>query len=300
MCSPIFVGVFDTVAALGSRPALIVSVAGLAVSSALTAWLAHERSWLALPLGLATSVSAFWPIRGLLTKVKTYADDPAWRFRWHRPADWKRAVQHGHVAWWSGKNYDEYVDREIPTLRHALSIDEDRANFPRVKWGRPKDVRWNEDRGRQDWLKQVWFAGNHSDVGGSYPEDESRLSYIALDWMVEEFAQACPEVEIQRELLNTTLDPLGLQHSEREALFERQPSWLRRMTGDCLNWRGAAREINPGARLHASVHERLAAKAVPQMSEVKPYRPAALASHNSVAAMIDASVSQTGQSDAAA
>ncbi|MHA6688612.1 phospholipase effector Tle1 domain-containing protein [Mesorhizobium sp. A556] len=24
-------------------------------------------------------------------------------------------------------------------------------------------------------LQQVWFVGNHSDVGGSYPENDSRL-----------------------------------------------------------------------------------------------------------------------------
>ncbi|WP_354105416.1 DUF2235 domain-containing protein [Bradyrhizobium sp. LB14.3] len=35
-----------------------------------------------------------------------------------------------------------------------------------------------------DWLQQVWFAGNHSDVGGSYPENEARLSDISLGWMV--------------------------------------------------------------------------------------------------------------------
>src|SRR5450756_740209 len=33
-------------------------------------------------------------------------------------------------------------------------------------------------------LKQVWFAGVHSDVGGSYAEAESGLSKIALRWML--------------------------------------------------------------------------------------------------------------------
>src|SRR6267154_6235451 len=32
--------------------------------------------------------------------------------------------------------------------------------------------------GQQD-VKEVWFAGVHSDVGGSYPEPESQLSKIA-------------------------------------------------------------------------------------------------------------------------
>ncbi|MGB6480125.1 MAG: DUF2235 domain-containing protein, partial [Candidatus Sulfotelmatobacter sp.] len=33
-------------------------------------------------------------------------------------------------------------------------------------------------------LKQVWFAGVHSDVGGSYAPAESGLSQIALEWML--------------------------------------------------------------------------------------------------------------------
>ncbi len=35
-------------------------------------------------------------------------------------------------------------------------------------------------------LKQVWFPGNHSDVDGVYPEAESGLSKIALEWMIQE------------------------------------------------------------------------------------------------------------------
>src|SRR5215469_10126536 len=35
-----------------------------------------------------------------------------------------------------------------------------------------------------DWLDQIWFAGVHSDIGGGYAENESRLSEITLAWMV--------------------------------------------------------------------------------------------------------------------
>jgi uncharacterized protein (DUF2235 family) len=35
-------------------------------------------------------------------------------------------------------------------------------------------------------LKQVWFPGVHCDVGGGYPEAESGLSKIALEWMLTE------------------------------------------------------------------------------------------------------------------
>src|SRR5260370_13050105 len=40
-------------------------------------------------------------------------------------------------------------------------------------------------RGPKD-LKQVWFAGVHCDVGGGYPENESGLAKIALDWIMQE------------------------------------------------------------------------------------------------------------------
>jgi hypothetical protein len=65
----------------------------------------------------------------------------------------------------------------ITTGRHALSIDERRCFFAPRLWGAPQP--------HQD-IKQVWFAGVHSDVGGSYSERESGLSKIALEWMLAE------------------------------------------------------------------------------------------------------------------
>jgi uncharacterized protein (DUF2235 family) len=67
--------------------------------------------------------------------------------------------------------------------RHAIAIDERRAFFRSNLWhptptGGPKD------------LKQVWFPGVHCDVGGGYPEAESGLSKIALEWMLKEAAPA--------------------------------------------------------------------------------------------------------------
>jgi len=58
--------------------------------------------------------------------------------------------------------------------RHAVSIDERRCFYQDNLWGEPCA---GED------IRQVWFSGVHSDVGGSYPEEESGLSKIALEWM---------------------------------------------------------------------------------------------------------------------
>jgi hypothetical protein len=63
--------------------------------------------------------------------------------------------------------------------RHAVAIDERRCFFRQNLFSSPLEG--------QD-LKQVWFAGVHSDVGGGYPEAESGLSKITLEWM---FCEAC-------------------------------------------------------------------------------------------------------------
>jgi uncharacterized protein (DUF2235 family) len=59
--------------------------------------------------------------------------------------------------------------------RHAVSIDERRCYFVNNLWGPPLVGQT---------VKQVWFAGVHSDVGGSYAEQQSGLSKIALEWML--------------------------------------------------------------------------------------------------------------------
>lgn len=59
--------------------------------------------------------------------------------------------------------------------RHAISIDERRCYFRNNLWG-PTLPGKN--------IKQVWFAGVHSDVGGSYAYPECGLSQITLEWML--------------------------------------------------------------------------------------------------------------------
>lgn len=69
---------------------------------------------------------------------------------------------------------------DIEIGRHAISIDEHRAFFRTNLW-MPKGP--PAQSGPKD-LKQVWFPGVHCDVGGGYPEAESGLSKIALEWML--------------------------------------------------------------------------------------------------------------------
>src|SRR5207244_7871192 len=75
-------------------------------------------------------------------------------------------------------------------VRHAVSIDERRSFFRQNLFSKPHDP-------QQD-IQEVWFAGVHSDVGGSYPEREGQLSQIALRWMVCEAELAGLEVDSDR------------------------------------------------------------------------------------------------------
>ena len=81
----------------------------------------------------------------------------------------------------------------VETFRHAISMDERRRMFRLNHWKDPQKYQPNPfDRAGdidQD-IRQVWFAGVHSDVGGGYPESQSGLSKYPLDWMVGEAEKA--------------------------------------------------------------------------------------------------------------
>ncbi|SDG02432.1 Uncharacterized alpha/beta hydrolase domain [Bradyrhizobium brasilense] len=53
-------------------------------------------------------------------------------------------------------------------------------------------------------LVQMWFAGNHSDIGDSYPETEPRLSDNALTWMIEEAASIPNGLKLGPVLVNAS------------------------------------------------------------------------------------------------
>ena len=79
----------------------------------------------------------------------------------------------------------------IKNAFHALAIDEQRKSFAPSLWQRPAD--W------PGVLEQAWFAGVHSNVGGSYSPDG--LANEALHWMVE-----------KAEALGLEFDPAYLAH----------------------------------------------------------------------------------------
>jgi len=79
---------------------------------------------------------------------------------------------------WRGMRSYTFDDRTLRGVKHArqaLAIDDERRTFHPNYWlGHEEGVD----------LDQVWFAGMHSNVGGSYPKDG--LAYVTLEWMIAE------------------------------------------------------------------------------------------------------------------
>lgn len=128
--------------------------------------------------------------------------------------------------------------RRLPNVvqtRHAVSLDEKRNPY-REYLVEPKPP---------ETVREVWFAGVHSDVGGTF-EDDHRLADISLKWMVEHAIDAGLSVDpkvVRRYSTVTADNALGRVH---------RMGWVWMI----LTYR--KRPITPvNARIHSSVLNRL-------------------------------------------
>lgn len=151
--------------------------------------------------------------------------------------------------------------RLVPNVRHgrhALAIDERRRHYPEYRFD-TKEVR--KPGGR---LRETWFAGVHSDVGGTF-RDDHRLSDIALKWMLDEAITA--ELRVDADAYQKHLGvPLRDDLPEDRCLGTIHSNgfgWA--VLG--LGWR--PRVIMQGDEIHPSVHARRDAK----KDSAEPYRP---------------------------
>lgn len=106
--------------------------------------------------------------------------------------------------------HDTELGPNVEIARHALSLDERRRDFVPTLW----QAKIGLD------LKQVWFAGVHSDIGGGYHRDpgSGRLSDIPLAWMAREAQQAGLELETHL-FANLDEDALAPQHDELDGFY---------------------------------------------------------------------------------
>lgn len=267
--APHFIGVWDTVAAVGVPPPiwrLILGAAALAtvfLSLGLATWVS---SYFNLGFGASFAIStATLGLSALAAYLTTTL-----KFTKNLPG--VPLLKTVHLTPVKMAFFDNKLNRHVRYARHAIAIDERRADFDRVPWVNEGDAP-NREIAEGAWFKQIWFAGNHSDVGGSYPENESRLSDISLKWMATEAKKA--GLLVDPTYLRTFGSSDGPQHDELSTGI--------RAFGMRFSWREGERKMVPNAPLHPSVADRCIGPAILNYGVFEPYRPALLQGHEKFA-----------------
>ena len=277
---PYFIGVFDTVAALGRTGAIVLLAAAAAAIVALISWLV---SFLSLPAFSNVSLIG-WLLRyltfenvfctlagaivlaGLIALLRNYV-----KYDFRVPGyGLLKSLATIHLAPRKQKFTDYYLNVNVGYAKHAISIDEDRRDFKRVPWTPDAAKAGVRDPFGNIYFEQVWFCGVHADIGGGYLENESRLSDITLKWMLAAASIVPNGIKHDEAVLRLFPDPAGPQHDECKA----------------GHWQRGLRELpaDPktgisSATMHKSVYARFAAAQVVQYDVAAPYRPVNLKNH---------------------
>jgi len=128
------------------------------------------------------------------------------------------------VPFWGNLGEREFLFHDcepskiVAHARHAVSIDEEREDFTPTLWTPKPGVD----------IKQVWFAGVHSNVGGSY--DDRGLSDHALQWMVDE-ARLCGLGFEDHALQRIKPDHTGKLYRSRKGIYMARGKNQRKIEG---------------------------------------------------------------------
>ena len=144
----------------------------------------------------------------------------------------KAVIPFSKIARFQGHRLHDKVKFGI----HALSIDEKRKQYAPELWDETK-------KAKDQMIEQVWFAGVHSDIGGSYAEPG--LADITLKWMLEH-ARTAGLLLNPDAFDNIHPNHFDLLHDSR--------------TGNGGIWKlfpPKSRKIPEGSKIHSSVFERL-------------------------------------------
>lgn len=133
---------------------------------------------------------------------------------------------------------DHRLSRYVERACHALALDDERRSFHPEIW----EEKAEEDPAR---ISQVWFAGMHSNVGGSYPDDG--MSLTSLLWMIEQARGAGLRLSTSEvERLRAAANPHGKMYDSRRGLGWTYLYSPRRLTN-----------IGIIPKIHASVFQRI-------------------------------------------
>lgn len=130
--------------------------------------------------------------------------------------------------------------KSVRTTRHASGLDEWRGQYKAYRISEDEAAKPNRD------MQEVWFAGVHSDVGGTF-EPEHDLADITLGWIGS--AARAAGLDVDDDALEPYLN-LPADHAHGEV---HRMGWFWVLTG--VSRRKAE---PPGATVHESVRLRIA------------------------------------------
>jgi hypothetical protein len=169
-----------------------------------------------------------------------------------------------HLTQPKHKFYDTNLSPYVGYAKHAISIDENRADFARVGWSPTAEKMNQRDDHGNLYFEQVWFPGVHADIGGGYIENEARLSDVGLYWMVAGASIIPDGLKHDAGVLRLSPDPRGPQHNEQAGGFLK--FGVRQIPVDHAT--GVSR-----SPIHKSVYERFSGGNVLLYDQTRDYRP---------------------------
>ncbi|MGI9002528.1 MAG: DUF2235 domain-containing protein [Pseudonocardia sp.] len=111
--------------------------------------------------------------------------------------------------------HDTKLNPFVAHARHAVALDERRGPFTPTLWDESGMPEPKVDRS----VRQRWFSGDHSDVGGGHLQ--TGLSDGALLWMIDE-ARACTGLSFRKEMLEQVHpDPCDVLHDSCTGIYLR-------------------------------------------------------------------------------
>jgi len=127
--------------------------------------------------------------------------------------------------WDTVKAYGWMLPRSFPALRHnpsvemvrhAVALDERRGVFQVTGWGDRRPAMHHDHMP----ILEVWFAGDHSDVGGGHKSGNTALSDATLEWMLGEatvaglklMGDSATREEIKKIASGSLLAPEAVKH----------------------------------------------------------------------------------------
>lgn len=155
------------------------------------------------------------------------------------------SVTRAFTSVWRLRFRSNRLNRLVRHARHALAIDDERRTFHPALWD-------ESGLGARQTVKQVWFPGMHSDVGGSYAKDE--MAHVSLLWMLKEAsAQGLKFHDAIIEDFERVADASGKIHDSRSGLAAYYRYRPRRVEDLC-------RQMSVTPLVHASTLHRIFAQ----------------------------------------